>query len=747
MRRLSYVIAGIYSTAAILFCRLPLFNYLGYEFSISIALLVPWLCGPSTIAGLKSSSSFINSDSGSYLRYVLSSIRRHLLLLLLPLVIITANIFFIKNCSYAEGLAFFLLLPVVTVVFSCALAGLCFVLWRRHYLMYYFFLILMLLYPLSIGWRTPQIYSYDFIYGYFPGFSYDEVIEISSRLVVFRLITLIVSVFMILLGIFFLQYGIPGSSLLKRISSPKRLFSFDPISIAIIFFGVVISICWFMKVQLGFESPVSAITKKLDNVTRTEHFRIHYAKGSFTDEEAVNLALEHEYRYQRIKGVLQTSSNDVIDSYIYPNAEVKREFIGAGSTNIAKPWRREIHINKESWEGVLEHELIHVMAGEFGMPLIKANVNIGLVEGLAMSLEEDYGNRTLHEYAAAMIQFGLIRDPGALITPSGFMLHASSVSYVLMGSFCKFLISRYGMVRFKQLYGGKSPSLVYGVTFTQLTNEWERFLERIEIPDEWENHVRYYFNRPSIFAKECARTVAKLNEAGWKSLDEQSPGNAMGIFSNSLRTSWNTEAFNGLVISSYRAAKFDTIIQIMTQRLADSSSVSNLLLYYGDALWHRGQTDSARMIYKKIASIDLSERYDEAIALRLRVLEDNTLRFVLKGYFLGISSDSSLNVLFASGKITSANPVFRYVKTKYFIRQKKYQEAIDIFQSVKPGLDNGILDASREQWIALCYFQLKKYQPARAHYWQSLNYITNRVSIHHVEEQIDRCDWYSNNSK
>ena len=51
-----------------------------------------------------------------------------------------------------------------------------------------------------------------------------------------------------------------------------------------------------------------------------------------------------------------------------------------------------------------------------------------------------------------------------------------------------------------------------------LIAEWQAYLERVAVLEAWRNHVAYYFQRPSIFAKECVRTIALLNDDGYRLL-------------------------------------------------------------------------------------------------------------------------------------------------------------------------------------------------------------------------------------
>src|SRR5690606_19571073 len=56
-----------------------------------------------------------------------------------------------------------------------------------------------------------------------------------------------------------------------------------------------------------------------------------------------------------------------IVAFVFESEAQKGRLMGAASTYIAKPWRREIYIQMGRYpHPVLGHELAHVVAGEFG---------------------------------------------------------------------------------------------------------------------------------------------------------------------------------------------------------------------------------------------------------------------------------------------------------------------------------------------------------------------------------------------
>ena len=83
--------------------RVPLFNYLGYEFSALFTIPVSIVSGILTI-------KFLNEHRVKPLTrrtwfYVITDyLQINFLLLLTPLVVITLNALVVKNCAYLKGL-------------------------------------------------------------------------------------------------------------------------------------------------------------------------------------------------------------------------------------------------------------------------------------------------------------------------------------------------------------------------------------------------------------------------------------------------------------------------------------------------------------------------------------------------------------------------------------------------------------------------------------------------------------------
>ncbi len=725
-----WVAVLVMSFYTIVLLQFPLLNYVGYEFSVAVALILPWFTGPLIIGHVRA----IDRSKLSFGDGFTLAVEYGLWLTFIPLILGVLNVFIVRNCSLGEGILFYLLIPGVTAFLAAAFASFCAVAFRHAVTWYVLFSVLTLVYSLYLGYSTPQIYSYNLIYGFFPGFSYDEVITITPTLVVFRIITLMIA-FVLLLFASFL-WSSPG----RGFTSIVR-WRWFPVALVL-----TIAVCgsWVFRVDLGFETSVSYLRQVLDGHLTTPHFSIWYAKRSFGEDEIWRVAAEHEFAYYQVARALQVRDNTPITSYIYPDENTQYRMIGTRTTNIAKPWRREIHISRNGWEQTLRHELVHVLAGEFGMPVIRAHYNIGLVEGLATAIDGNFGNRTLHEYAEAMFRFGLVRHPEQLIQPVGFAFRASTVSYVLMGSFCRYLIDRYGILRFKEVYGGVKPEQVYNRSYGELIGEWQNFLRRFTIPVAWKDHIEYYFDRPSIFAKRCARKVARLNEAGSRALDAHEGAAAKEYFLEAVHTSDNSEAYAGLIRAEYTMARYDSVLKLFD--LSDSlrrAGLQPLALLHGNALWEEGRIQEAKNIYRRLLDMDLSDRLNEAAALRLLALDHQVLGKVLLPYFVSDLPDSIRDHAIDSLCSVTPDPILYYLEAKKSLRIKKYDDGIAALNAIEHPFEIQVLNGYREELLGIFYFLKRQYENARMHFWISLNDNPNAAYHGRIEDWLDRCRWYS----
>ena len=747
----SLPLALIYAAVALCCTRIPLLNYLGYEFSALCALLASFVAGLATAAHVRrqlGGSDVSGPAEGAQGRKIIAaSLRGHLVLLLIPLGIITANALFVKNCSFLEGMAFFLLLPVVSVIFSVSLGFFCAVHYKHPRAIFLVIVGASLLYALALGYYTPAVFSYNVLYGYFPGLTYDEVLEISWSLVLFRGLTLVLASALVWMGMLVLSSSRRGDSafekgrlLLKTMVQPRH-------RLPALVFLLVLLLPVLMRDRLGFESHSGFIQETLGKSYRTQHVVIYYDGASFSEDEIAWVGAEHEFQRSRILEVLHVPFPEQIESYIYPSPDAKQRLIGAGATNIAKPWSRQIHLSRQTLEATLAHELVHVLAGSSGLPFIKASLSTGLVEGLAMAIDENWGNRTLHQYAAALHRFGSPPDVAALMPLRGFAVQSSSMSYVLTGSFCRFLIDRYGIRRMLQLYGGGGYERVYGRTVENLADEWRRFLERTPLTKESPDLIDAMFRRPPITQRVCARVIARRNAEAGRRFEKRDYTSSAQLYARSYAETGGYNALAGYLASSFRLQKYEVLISALdsvVNRDAHPAQYLPMSLMIGDALWGAGEVRRAAELYAWIARTDVSDRLTEAARLHMLSLSDSSRSQAFLSYFLSDSGDSTRLVLLDSlGRQVPGNWIPLYLKARVLQRLQRFEASLHVADSFALAGIDSMLEAFRLRMVGHALFRLKRFKEAEVVFWNSLNFHHSENAVREVYELVDKCEWMS----
>ncbi len=742
-------VSGTFYLIVSLACtQLPLLNYLGYEFSTVIALAATFIAGFTTIKLVKRS---LQNPQSRIPDHALSTFKQSLIfnlaLLLIPLIVMLTNAFFVKNCSLLEGMGFFLLIPVVSVVFSASLGFFCAVHYRMAKTIFVLIVLATLAEVLAVGYFAPAIFSYNFFFGYFPGLTYDEALGISLPLVLFRLLTLILAAGLVWMAWLILTHTHredksweKGFILLGVMVQGKNVFVTAALTTLVI-------VTWWFRGEIGFDSTNTFIQRELGQRYETKHFVIYYSPLSYDTNEMRWIAAEHEFRLKQITDALSLPFKGRIESYIYPSSDVKQRLMGAGNTNIAKPWSGQIHITKQSLDGTLKHELVHVVAAPFGFPIVKASLSTGLVEGLAMAIEWDWGNRTLHQYAAAMNKFGVGPDISSLMTITGFASQSSSISYVLAGSFCRYLIDTYGIRNMMLVYHSNDYDAIYGKPLEALIAEWRVFLATISVPEQERDAIDVLFRRPPIFEKVCARVIAARNILAGKKFAHHEYGVAAELYRQSYEEGRGYDALSGFLTSTLRAGRFSGVIATFdtaTRGSLNPSQYIPLMINVGLAQWGNRHLDAARALFQRVEIADLGETLTESSVICRVATHDSVNRDALLRYFLSSPSDSQRVVLLDS---MAQNPDGHwlpiYLKGRVLMRLERWEQALRSLQGLDRGLPEPILEAQRLKTMGFALFRLKRFEDAKRMYWQSLNFVRSEVARNEVNDWVDRCNWMS----
>jgi hypothetical protein len=504
--------AGILVGVAVLLDLLPLLDVLGYDFAFALGLGAA-LAGVDVGHGVVTAARR-NGRAVAPARLAAEASVTALALLVLPLLLSLANALRVRNCNLGAGLGFFALLPAATAVYAAGAGATVAVLapGRRLGRALAFAL------PLcSVGWALvrlyydPAVFAFDPFGGYFPGPIYDEALRPPLRLVWFRLANLTWLCAMVA----FADWLRP--TLADRLHVAFRPWRRPALAIAL----AIASIVWFeSRGSLGIHVKHADLARILPRVTATRHFVLRTDPAVESDEDIALAADDLEFRYHQLARILGVEPRGPIRVYRFPSAAAKKDAVGAGSTLYAKPWTREIFVQADRFPARrLRHELAHVFASAFGDRLFGVSLawrfpiprlSSGLVEGIAEAVDFDnpQGRSTLHEESAAMLALGQAPALGRALG-AGFTFESGPRVYTLVGSFCRFLLDRFGPDKLRALYRSAGDfTAVYGRDLAALEKEWRAFLAALPADEASRAEAEESFRRPAIFHKVCARELA-----------------------------------------------------------------------------------------------------------------------------------------------------------------------------------------------------------------------------------------------
>ncbi|MGE5432401.1 MAG: tetratricopeptide repeat protein [Syntrophomonadaceae bacterium] len=600
----------------IVLLNLPLTNILGYEYSALNGILITFLSGVLTISKLKKGGT--EKAITAFFRELFENM---LPVIILPLIMGLIAALFVKNCSLIQGVFYYLVLTVPALVVGCSLGLISFLISSKFsYLNLILTYLAILFLPLAYIYINPQIYFYNPIIGYFPGTIYDEALKIDFKLISYRILNI-------------LYFSLSAWAAFKLIGHKSLRPLYKAAFFAAMLFIAAVFI--YSGDGLGYSTTKARIIKELGGHVSTEHFEIYY--DSKIDLSAVkNIILHNEYYFERIADELKVKPSQKVTIFLFYDSAQKKNLMGSANADVAKPWLYQLYINYSNYETTLQHEIVHCISSEFGVTPFKIShgFNPSLLEGLAVALEDDYNEHTIH-YMAALAYNNNFRPPiEKLFEGFNFFGELSSLSYIYSGSFIRFLIDRYGVEKIKEIYKGEGCQQVYGRPLNSLIGEYYSFISSykpIGSPDE----AAYYFGRKPIFKKVCARFLAENIDRAWDLYNSGQFTEAGVLFQKLLNYSESYQSLLGYVSSLKKADKPQRALEVLKENLAKYNKTSyyyNLELMTADLLALNENFIKADSIYKRLLDKKASREYVYLSQLRREMIRDTSLiRSYLKG--------------------------------------------------------------------------------------------------------------------
>ncbi len=493
----------------LLLCAFPLVNLLGYE-SAAVAgavLGIGAMVRTSLLFGRGALPSPLDPRGPGALALYLDLARGNLALVLPAAALLLLNALRVKNCDIPLGIAFWGVIPPVSVLAGQAIAFATAPLPRGRLALA---LGVVLVQTLAFLWRLawqPPIAGHTWTIGWFAGSLYDEAIQLPRGLLWARVGVLLGSAALVL-----------GLELAWRRRGERALGGL-PLALAVVLAGLLT--LHHQRAALNIQHDQASVKEALGGLIETEHFRIHYDPGSLDERARELIALDHEFRYAEMVSFFDEDPvqwrGRPIDSFVYGNRKQQQRLLGSRQTLVARPWTHQMHIRwSEIGDTALAHELAHLFTAPFGRGPLQLPMRWGLIpdmaliEGVASAADAPPDELSVHQASRAMRELGLAPDLRQLFDPAGFWNQPGARAYTTASSFVQWLIARHGIATFKQAYRDADLEAAYGRSLDELVGEWEGWVDQVELSDGERALAGHRYRRGSIFQRACARTMGEL---------------------------------------------------------------------------------------------------------------------------------------------------------------------------------------------------------------------------------------------
>lgn len=753
--RLHLACAAALAAIGLVVCFVPLFNLIGYESAALFGVLggvVAMGCTVASFGRERLPSPLVDLDVSPVERWGRMT-ARHLAYLVVPFLLVAANSLRVVNCDPAQGIFFWLVIPVLSVAFGTAL-GLAVASatwgrrWAGRWLVVGIFVATVADFALRLAFEPPII-GYHLFLGYFSGSIYDEALSLPAGLIAYRLIQIVG--FMALLALMQWKWNA------EREGRSRRWIVAASV-LALLWAGTFAE-----RDRWDIDLDSEEVAERLGGRVESEHFVIFYPnQARFEAAEVARLVEDHEYRYDEMSRFFGTdpvaTHGEKVRSFVYADRPQKGFLIGARRTLVAKIWLGEMHILWRHYgDHMLAHELAHVFTEPFaGGPLRLSTrwgvgINMGLVEGAATAADWHSSELTPHQSSAALQRLDRAPDLRRMVGASGFWTQSSGRAYTLVGSFIRWLVETRGIEKFRAAYPHGDFEGAYGVSVDELVTEWERFLAGIELGQSDLERARFLYDRPTIFEKVCARTIGELRFEAGQAAAAGEVGGVRERYEQILgfaprNVGYRLEFARTLLqVDAIDEARAEVTRLVEGEELTPSETAQALHLL-GDMAWRQGELAPAGRYYQNALSSGLPSDYERLIGAKLLVLErDERTRALGRAYFID-DPESPIAMYYPTRWRGEApdDALAAYLVGRRLWSVNEFEEALAHLQFAEGRLPAGALDWENTRMLAQTHYWLGDAAAARPRL-ERLSSVERATYSVEADEWLDRIEWRARN--
>lgn len=494
------------------------------------------------------------------------------------------------------------------------------------------------------AWRGPTAFALDHLLGVWPGPLYDEALRLDARLLLFRGATAALAVAVGTAASLAVAWHRPRREGGAAARAPAGAGGVA--ALLVLALAAAGALRWQLHARV-LDGDRDAIAAALGGRLEGAACTLVFPREKPAAAAAAHLA-DCDFHATDVAAQLGLAAPPRLTVYLHRSDDEKRRHVGASATSFAKPWLRELHVTDAALpHPILRHELVHVVAsalspGPLGVPArYGVLVSMGLVEGLAVSLELPRGAWTGHQWARAARDLGFLPDVAAAIGPAGFFGAAPARAYGAAGSFLAFLRERHGAARVAALYRGGDFQAAFGRPVAALVAEWQAFLDGQEVPRGLALAARARYARPALFQVPCAREVASLETGVWALAAQGRRDEACQALQRVARVTGRAGPLRAVGDLLAGAGDLDAAEAAYREAAraapeADGTFRGQVTAALADLSWRRDEPAAAASGWLQAAALDPDRPEARLLQAKLTALADPALAPAARPYLLGL---------------------------------------------------------------------------------------------------------------
>lgn len=701
----------------ILLINFPLLNSIGYEFAFVNGIFLFLFSGFFIISKNR------KANYSSLFNFIFEEWKYLLAIFLIPFFVGIFSSIYFSSCPLKDGIEFYFVITLVSLINGLLVGQISLLITRRFSKLTFSFLFVLLL-SLYEFYLYPQVYSYNQIYGFFPGTIYDEDVAVDSKLIMFQIFGLIsLTLLLFIVNYFNRKYS-------------RKIF-------ARIFVVVFLLLTLLVKPFFGFATDEKTLESQLPLKIETENFVIHLDK-KIPKTELETIAILHEYYFEQVEEKLNIRFDNKIHSFIFSDAQQKRKIFGAGNADVAKPWLNQIYLNYNSLEQTLKHEIAHVVASKFGTTIFKVakDFNPALIEGLAMYVEGDFDGYPIDYASSLIIKKYPNVDLKNLFESFNFFKNYSSVSYILAGSFIKFLSEKYGVELVKELYRTNSFIVIQDKKIEELFFEFRQSL-LLKNYSFNKYKAQLYFGGQPIFTKHCPRMTANEIKEANKLYLEKKYYSSLEKFTRIYSYSKSYPSLLGIIKSYLKIEnpqKAKQILEGEIKKFSESQFLFNLELLLADVYLANNEIEKAFHVYHQLEIQNPNFNYLQEVKFRELLIDSLGINQALS--FYDRKETEKLSLLLRI--INKENFCYLISKLIYFANSSHQDVSKKIEQFTNDFQVQDYFSFQASLTLSNYYFWQGNYEKAKTFAVQAAKFKLDDEEKYYAIENLRMINWFNN---